>query len=66
MLQKIYGESVQLVQLGTGLVNRTLTDPEAQQWLPHEIDEVVASLVDNAYNYGKTSVATFVTKFSKL
>ena len=59
---QIYGESVQLLQLGTNLVNQTVNHPEARQWLPQGIDKMVNldTVVDNAYAYGKTGIATLV------
>lgn len=60
---QIYGESVQLLQLGTSLVNQTISHPEARQWLPQGIDQMVniSMVVDNAYAYGKSGIATLVT-----
>ena len=49
-----------MLQFGTRLVNQTMTNPEARQWLPQGMDQVVGSVVDNAYAYGKTEIATLV------
>lgn len=64
----IYGESVHLLQLGTSLVNRTVHHPEARQWLPQGIDQMVNldTVVDNAYAYGKTGIATLVKFHNEL
>lgn len=59
---QIYGESVHLLRFGTSLANQTLNNPEARQWLPHGVDQMIdlGSVVDNAYSYGKTGITTLV------
>jgi hypothetical protein len=57
---QIYGESVHLVHFGTRVINQTLSNPEAQRWLPQGIDQMVGSVVGNAYAYGQTGIANYV------
>lgn len=61
-LLQIYGESVHLLRLGTSLVNQTVNHPEYRQWLPQGVDEMIdlGAVVDNAYSYGKTGIASMV------
>ena len=37
-----------------------MADPYAKQWLPQGIDQLFGSVIDNAYAYGKTGIATLV------
>ena len=64
---QIYGESVHLLQLGTSLVNQTVNHPEARQWLPQGVDKMIdlGAVVDNAYSYGKSGIASLVCTFVK-
>uniref|UniRef100_U5EIK1 Putative conserved plasma membrane protein n=1 Tax=Corethrella appendiculata TaxID=1370023 RepID=U5EIK1_9DIPT len=57
---QIYSETIAVAQLGSSLINRTLTHrPELVEMLPIDMKSM-DDIIDNAYKYGRTHIEDYV------
>lgn len=57
---QIYSETIAVAQLGSNLVNRTLTHrPDLIEMLPIDLQSM-DSVIDNAYKYGRSTIEEYV------
>lgn len=63
---QIYSETFSVVQLSSDLVNRTLTArPDLVQMLPEGFQGSIDNVVDNAHQYGRQYIETYVDDMFK-
>lgn len=63
---QIYSETFSVVQLGSDLVNRTLTArPDLVQMLPEGFQGSIDNVLDNAHQYGRQYIETYVDDLFK-
>lgn len=63
---QIYSETFAVVQLGSDLVNRTLTArPDLVQMLPEGFQGSIDNVLDNAHQYGRQHIETYVDELFK-
>lgn len=63
---EIYSETITIVQLGSDVVNYTINHrPELMDMFPEGMQDSFDNVIENAYQYGRTGIETYVDEFLK-
>lgn len=63
---EIYSETITVLQLGSDVVNYTINNrPELMDMFPEGMVDSMDDVIENAYEYGRTGIETYVDKFLK-
>lgn len=63
---EIYSETITIVQLGSDVVNYTINHrPELKDMFPEGYLDSLDNVIENAYEYGRTGIETYVDQFLK-
>ncbi|XP_055313309.1 transmembrane protein 245 isoform X2 [Sitodiplosis mosellana] len=63
---EIYSEAITVVQLGSDVVNYTINHrPELMTMFPEGMVDSMDDIIENAYEYGRNGIETYVDKFLK-